>query len=81
MVVGFALLSLVTAAVSSLFVRQDDAPAEAAEQRFEAAVSRELVELAAAVRVLSGQQRELRALIDQRDRRSGSADQGGADPT
>lgn len=79
MLVGFALLSLVTAAVSSLFVRQDDAPAEAA-------VSRELTELAAAVRVLTEQQRELHRLLeqreqrDQRGQRSGSADEGGADP-
>lgn len=88
MVVGFGLLSLVTASISSLFVRQDDAPAEASEQRFEVEVGRALTELTSAVQALGEQQRELRRLLEERPGPAdsagpadsvGSADQGRAD--
>ena len=45
MVSGFALLSLVTAAVASIFVREDEAPVERREAAFEAAAVEELREL------------------------------------
>lgn len=42
MVLGFALLSLTTAAVASLFIREDEHPAELREQQFERDVLDEL---------------------------------------
>lgn len=42
MIVGFGLLSLVTAAVASLFVREDGAPFERRETAFEVSVMHEL---------------------------------------
>lgn len=42
MVMGFALLALTTAAIASLFVREDEAPEERALRTFEASVLAEL---------------------------------------
>ncbi len=42
MLCGFGLLAMTTAAVSSVFVKEDEAPEERREQAFEAAVLREL---------------------------------------
>ena len=42
MLCGFGLLALTTAAVSSVFVKEDEAPEEQREQTFEAEVLREL---------------------------------------
>jgi hypothetical protein len=42
MVLGFALLSLLTASMASLFVREDEAPAEQREAHFESLVLAEL---------------------------------------
>jgi voltage-gated potassium channel len=42
MVMGFALLAMTTAAVASLFVREDEAPEERALRAFEASVLAEL---------------------------------------
>lgn len=42
MLCGFGLLAMTTAAVSSLFVREDEAPDEEREQAFEVEVLREL---------------------------------------
>jgi hypothetical protein len=46
MVSGFALMALVTASVSSLFVREEQLPEEQAEERFEAEALRLLADLA-----------------------------------
>jgi voltage-gated potassium channel len=45
MVTGFALLAMTTAAVASLFVREDEAPEERAVRAFEASVLIELRDL------------------------------------
>ena len=42
MLSGFGLLAMTTAAISSLFVREDEAPEERREQTFEAELLREL---------------------------------------
>ncbi len=47
MISGFALLTLATAAIASLFVREDEAPEEQRERAFEGAVLGRLEELAA----------------------------------
>jgi voltage-gated potassium channel len=46
MISGFALLTLATATIASLFVREDEAPEEQREREFEAAVLGRLEELA-----------------------------------
>jgi hypothetical protein len=46
MVSGFALMALVTASISSLFVREEQLPDEQAEERFEAEALRLLTDLA-----------------------------------
>ena len=46
MVSGFALMALVTASVSSLFVREEQLPEEQAEERFEGEALRLLADLA-----------------------------------
>jgi len=46
MVSGFAMMALVTAAISSLFVREEQAPDEQAEELFEAQALRLLADLA-----------------------------------
>ena len=46
MVSGFALMALVTAAVASLFVREESEPDEQAEELFEAQALRLLADLA-----------------------------------
>ncbi len=56
MLCGFSLLALTTAAVSSLFVREDEAPEEKREQAFELEVLQEL--------------RALHARLDELDARS-----------
>ena len=47
MISGFALLTLATAAIASLFVREDEAPEEQRERTFESVVLGRLDELAA----------------------------------
>ena len=46
MVSGFALMALVTASISSLFVREEQLPEEQAEERFESEALRLLADLA-----------------------------------
>ena len=46
MVSGFALMALVTAAIASLFVREEQEPDEQAEERFDAQALRLLAEIA-----------------------------------
>ena len=46
MVSGFAMMALVTAAISSLFVREEQEPDEQAEELFEAQALRLLADLA-----------------------------------
>ena len=46
MVSGFALLTVTTAAVASLFVREEEQPAEALDRAFEAVVLSRLDEMA-----------------------------------
>jgi voltage-gated potassium channel len=48
-VFGFILLAVTTAAFSSVFVRQDEAPTEARDARFEERVLREIEELRAQI--------------------------------
>jgi voltage-gated potassium channel len=45
MILGFALLAMTTAAIASLFVREDEIPDDERERRFEEAVLSELGEL------------------------------------
>ena len=45
MLLGFGFLAMTTAAVASLFVREDEAPVQERERRFELEVLRELREL------------------------------------
>jgi voltage-gated potassium channel len=45
MILGFALLAMTTAAVASLFVREDENPNEERERQFQRAVLAELEEL------------------------------------
>ncbi len=54
MVAGFALLALVTAAISSLFVRAEQLPDVVAEEAFEAKALRLLGELSQRVAILEG---------------------------
>jgi voltage-gated potassium channel len=52
MVVGFGLLALTTAAIASLFVREDEGPEEIREQVFEKAALDELRELNARLELI-----------------------------
>lgn len=54
MVAGFALLALVTAAISSLFVRAEQLPDVVAEEAFEAKALRLLGELSQRLAILEG---------------------------
>lgn len=47
MVFGFGLMAFTTAAIASLFVREQEAPVEAAEQEFERALLVQMTELTA----------------------------------
>jgi voltage-gated potassium channel len=77
MLFGFVLLAMTTAAVASLFVREDEEPQERREQTFEQEVLLELRELAARIakietRVSSGDPED-DAAPDGDERRGGSA--------
>jgi hypothetical protein len=67
MIVGFVLLAMTTAAVASLFVREDEEPQERREQTFEREV---LVEL----RELSGRMARVEASLEHGDAAAGAAD-------
>ena len=54
MVSGFALMALVTASVSSLFVREERLPDELAEERFEGEALRLLADLARRLEAIEG---------------------------
>jgi hypothetical protein len=56
-VVGFVLLAITTAAVASLFVREDEEPQERRAQEFEDAVLADLKSLRAEVDRLSARQK------------------------
>lgn len=58
MVFGFALLSLTTAAIASLFVREDEEPAERRDAEFEREVLAELRALRAGLDQLERERRE-----------------------
>lgn len=55
MVLGFALMAMTTAAVASLFVREDERPDEDREQQFERRVLAELAELRRELAQLRGE--------------------------
>lgn len=57
MLFGFALLALTTAAVASLFVHEDEAPAETTERAFEALMLEELQALRAELAALAEESR------------------------
>lgn len=57
MLFGFALLSLTTAALASLFVREDETPAEQRDAAFESHALRELRALASGSTGWSGRPR------------------------
>lgn len=66
MLFGFALLAFTTAAVASLFVHEDEAPAETTEREFESSVREELRALRAELAELAHDSR-VRAEPVQRD--------------
>lgn len=65
MVAGFLLLSLISAGLASLFVREDEEPAEAREEALEEQVLARLAELQAQVAGLEEHLSRLRARVDE----------------
>ena len=80
MVLGFGLMSLVTAAVSSIFVRQEAQPAEEEQEHFEAEAMAALHQLERGLESVARLQQELTEAIDRLDRATDGLERGDPRP-